>query len=135
MLEFAPPEVNEPAEREALFSLGGVTYEIPVRFPASSSLQYMDQLRKYGADVAVSWCLEHALDAAGYQALITAGEEIPLSGFNTIVAVVTARILGKTVVVPGPKAPTTPEKEAETTNVPVTASSPKPRSRSVKTKR
>jgi hypothetical protein len=110
MLEFTSPDLEDAAAvpREELFSLDGVTHTIPMHFPASVALQYMDAMRKYGPDAAVSWALELALTTEGYTALLGAGTAIPQKGFDQIVTVITSRIMGKAVVVPGPKAPANP---------------------------
>jgi hypothetical protein len=105
MLEFSSTTEAAPVRREELFSLDGVVYTIPVKFDTTDSLGYVEALRKYGTDVAVSWALELALGPDGYQTLLSVPHgTISDDQFAVLVNIVTNRILGKEVHIPGPKA-------------------------------
>lgn len=64
---------EEAAERryEPLIRIGGKPHKVLANPPGSLMAEYLHQLRRGGANLALSWLLEEMLDPAAYQALRT----------------------------------------------------------------
>lgn len=107
MLEFTTPKTSAPVERERepLFTLDGTEYTIPVQMTVPEMYSYVHMRRTLGNDAAVSWAMEQALGEQGYFALLTAKDSVVSdTAFIQLANVITARYLGLSATVPGPKA-------------------------------
>lgn len=82
-----------PVEREPLFFIDGVEYTIPVEFPTSVGLQFIDISARQSTDAAIAWLLEEALGTAGYRALL-GFKELNADHLAVIVGVLEERVLG-----------------------------------------
>ncbi len=70
ILTFKSDEIPEEfSKREPLFYLDDVEYTVPVRFPASTALEYMYLLRTEGFQDAYEFALAEGLGEDGYRAL------------------------------------------------------------------
>lgn len=107
MLEFTTPKEAPTVKREPLFALDGKVHTIPVKFEVTDALTYTHFLRTMGAQWAVSWAIQNALEPEGYDALCNAKPgTISDEDLEMINSIIVARTLGQRVVVPGPKEPT-----------------------------
>lgn len=82
-----------PVERETLFSIDGVEYDIPKTFGANVGLQLARLTMTRGTDVAVSWALETALGEKGHAALMGFDQLTP-EQLHQVTQVVLTRIAG-----------------------------------------
>ena len=70
ILRLGEDEAEKP-RHEVLFRLDGKEYEAVANPSASLMLRYLDRLRKWGPNPAISWLLEEMVGAEGYEALLT----------------------------------------------------------------
>lgn len=61
--------IDEPIEREDLFSLNGVMYRVDKNPRRGIVLEYLKIAREQGPRIAVGWLLEEMLGTDGYLAL------------------------------------------------------------------
>ena len=98
MTPLAPIELtddmpDEFSEREPLFSLHGVVYDIPIRVPVADTLVYAEVFMERGIDAAIIWAMKHALGDTGYTAL-KGHRALTSDQLNQIVAVVRGKFDG-----------------------------------------
>lgn len=62
---------EEKPRYEVLFRLDGKEWEAVANPSASLMLRYLDRLRKWGPNPAISWLLEELVGTEGYEALLT----------------------------------------------------------------
>lgn len=70
VLRIGEDEAEKP-RHEVLFRLGGKEYEAVANPSASLMLRYLDRMRKWGPNPAISWLIEELVGAEGYEALLT----------------------------------------------------------------
>ena len=70
ILRLGEDEAEKP-RHEVLFRLDGKEYEAVANPSASLMLRYLDRMRKWGPNPAISWLLEEMVGAEGYEALLT----------------------------------------------------------------
>ena len=70
ILRIGEDEPEEP-RYEVMFRLDGKEYEAVINPPTSLMLRYLDRLRKWGPNPAISWLIEEMVGAEGYEALLT----------------------------------------------------------------
>lgn len=70
ILRIGEDEAEKP-RHEVLFRLDGKEYEAVANPSASLMLRYLDRMRKWGPNPAISWLLEEMVGAEGYEALLT----------------------------------------------------------------
>ena len=70
ILRLGEDEAEKP-RHEVLFRLDGKEYEAVANPSASLMLRYLDRLRKWGPNPAISWLIEELVGAEGYEALLT----------------------------------------------------------------
>lgn len=126
MFEFNSPKSAHPVQREPLFSLDGVVGSIPIKFTATDAMAYMNAVRNYGPEAAVSWALEYALSnptvpdpGKAYRALLDAPEgAVPDDELERMIQIVIDRIMGRKAVIPEgkdvPKGPAEEDAEPST---------------------
>lgn len=88
-----------PVEMEDLFSIDGVTYQIPRRVTVNVALRYMKLLRTKGQDEALAWAIERVLGESAYDALMNFDGLQP-DDLAQVMEVVRDKLLG---AVEGPK--------------------------------
>lgn len=64
-------EERGPEERVVLFTLDGVDYTIPKRFPVRLGLKIIRTMRRSGHDIAAAELLEEAIGTEAYDALVS----------------------------------------------------------------
>lgn len=85
---------DKPApEKEVLFSIDGMEYEIPTKFGANAALQFARVVRLQGPDIAVAWVLEYALGPSGYAALMNY-DELTAEQLDQVTQVIVTRVAG-----------------------------------------
>lgn len=78
MIELQTPEQSAaPPEMVDLFSIDGVTYQIPAKPRVNLALKYLWHVRQYGEDRAGAELLEALLGSKGFQALVEYDELEP----------------------------------------------------------
>ena len=70
ILRIGEDDPEEP-RYEVMFRLDGKEYEAVINPPTSLMLRYLDRLRKWGPNPAISWLIEEMVGAEGYEALLT----------------------------------------------------------------
>lgn len=83
---------------EDLFSINGVTYQIPVNVGANISLGYMKLARERGDMIAIGWAAEKVLGEIAYTALMECDDLSP-ENLEAVLSVVHKKIMG--VMEPG----------------------------------
>lgn len=85
--------------REALFSIDGTEYTIPVEFPPTAAMLYTNVQATGGDEQATTWAMQLALGVEGFAALCSV--DIPKEEFVKMLAVVIGKIQGFTISAPG----------------------------------
>lgn len=78
---------------EDLFSINGVTYQIPARVGANISLGYMKLARERGDMIAIGWAAEKVLGEQAYSALMEC-DDLEQEDLEAVLAVVHKKIMG-----------------------------------------
>lgn len=87
---------NEQATPDAmidLFSIDGVTYQIPAKPRVNIALKYLWHVRQYGEDRAAAELMEALLGAKGFQALVEYDDLSP-EQFSQILSIAQQHVLG-----------------------------------------
>ena len=78
---------------EDLFSIDGVTYQIPVRVGANITLGYLRLARTHGDAAAIGWAAEKVLGEKAYVALMECDDLSP-EDLDAVFGVVHLKIMG-----------------------------------------
>ena len=70
ILHLGEDEPEKPRSVVA-FRLDGKEYEAVINPPTSMMLRYLDRMRKWGPNPAISWLIEEMVGPEGYEALLT----------------------------------------------------------------
>lgn len=87
------------ADREPLFTVGGVTYTIPRQVPPSWTLQAYQVALTLGESDALAFAAKKLLDADAWDALVSCDSVSP-SAMRTVIKALMDRILPEGVLVP-----------------------------------
>lgn len=90
-----PKEDNPFGETEPVFEIDGITYEAPVRVPASWGLRFVYIRVTYGIDMAVVYAMEQGLGATAVQKLTEVPDLSP-EQLNNITKLITKKFLDAT---------------------------------------
>ena len=90
----------EKMPRDELFSVDGVPYTIPTKFPPIVAIMYGRMVREQGNDAMVAWALDIALGPVGMNAFLSVSPSE--EDIVKVVAIILARIQGLAAVIPGP---------------------------------
>jgi hypothetical protein len=71
MIELDSTEKEEPTEEERIpvFSIKGISYDMPAIIKPHVALKYLWLIKEQGSDYATAWLMEAVLGKAGFQAL------------------------------------------------------------------
>lgn len=78
---------------EDLFSIDGVTYQIPVRVGANLTLGYLRVARTHGDASAIGWAAEKVLGEKAYLALMEC-DDLTQEDLEAVFSVVHTKIMG-----------------------------------------
>lgn len=78
---------------EDLFSINGVTYQIPARVGANISLGYMKLARERGDMIAIGWAAEKVLGEKAYTALMEC-DDLTNDDLEAVLGAVHLKIMG-----------------------------------------
>jgi hypothetical protein len=85
---------DEAPDMLDLFSIDGVTYQIPAEPSAGMALKVLDVARRDGMEAAMSQCLEELLGEESYQALLNC-KSLKIEQLEAIMEGVQLLVLGK----------------------------------------
>jgi hypothetical protein len=83
--------VNE--DREALFSIDGTTYTIPVEVPGNLALQAIERTRYESETAVTAWIMEQVLGRDAYRALLDCPHVKP-SQLKAITMICREKVMG-----------------------------------------
>lgn len=95
MIDFDTAPEIEDQPREKLCKLNGITYTIPLSYPARESLAWGTLVGTRGPMFAVAWVMEHVMGPEGVVAL-TESPHVNDEAYNQLVKIVTLRYQGLT---------------------------------------
>lgn len=78
---------------EDLFSINGVTYQIPALVGANISLGYMKLARERGDMIAIGWAAEKVLGEKAYTALMEC-DDLTQDDLEAVLSVVHTKLMG-----------------------------------------
>ena len=84
---------GDSRKMEDLFSIDGITYQIPVRVGANITLGYLRLARTNGDAAAIGWAAEKVLGEKAYVALMECDDLTP-EDLEAVFAVVHKKIMG-----------------------------------------
>lgn len=106
MIEFTSDTPAPDRPREELFSIDGKPATIPREFEPIEMARYAHMIEQFGGDQAAVWAMRYALGDEMYLAFINLPPHaVSKEQYAQVVGVITGRLVGLDVLVPGPKEP------------------------------
>lgn len=87
------------ADREPLFTVGGITYTIPKEVPPSWTLKAFELASTEGESAALAFAVQHCLDEDGWSALVNC-ETLSRTNMRKVLQALMDKVLPEGVLVP-----------------------------------